>query len=238
VSNKPGKRDAQETTSNVVGFPAADRLAKQHTRDLFIWFRQVCRDPSLEKSDFKIAFVIGDHVNRTSGEAWPALETIADECSVKKDTVIAAVRRLTNAGYLAVDPGRAGRGMSNHYRLILKVQPVDLLQQPKRSNGPAEKVQPVDLNHLEQHKSKSAPSGARSARVDREEQAFQELIELRPLSYPNQEATARAAYCALLKTTRIDDILDEACTFEKRPEDCVNFLAYFASNKPLTAASS
>ena len=61
---------------------------------------------------------------------------------------------------------------------------------------------------------------------------------MRPLSYPSQEPTARAAYGALLKTTSIDDILDEACTYEKRPEDCVNFLAYCASNKSLTAASS
>jgi hypothetical protein len=77
-----------------------------------------------------------------------------------------------------------------------------------------------------------AASPRASGLVDREEQAFRELIELRPLSDPSQEPAARAAYGALLKTTRIDDIIDEACSFEKRPEDCVSFLAYLASNKP------
>jgi hypothetical protein len=33
-------------------------------------------------------------------------------------------------------------------------------------------------------------------------------------------------------------ILDEACSVEKRPEDCVNFLAYLGNKSCLTLASS
>jgi hypothetical protein len=91
----------------------------------------------------------------------------------------------------------------------------------------------------QRNRDRSAASPRATGLADREEQAFRELIELRPLSDPSQEPTARAAYGALIKTTSIDDIIDEACTFEKRPEDCVNFLAYLASNKPrLTLGSS
>ena len=133
----PTPRVAQDQQAD----DTSEKIRKQQMRDLFAWWKQVNRDPDLEKSDFKIAFVIGDHINRDKGEAWPALETIAEECAVTKATVIAAVRRLTDAGYLAVDPGRAGRGHSSRYRRVLKkVQPLNLLPEPKRYSGREERA--------------------------------------------------------------------------------------------------
>jgi hypothetical protein len=131
--------------------------SRQHTRDLHEWLREVCRDPGLECADFRIAYVIADHINRKSGEAWPALQTIAAEAALAKNTVIAGIRRLTHAGHLGLVPGRAGSGHSHHYRLLKKVQPVDLL--PKQ-----EKVQPTNGKGAASAPEPLIPTGALPAR--------------------------------------------------------------------------
>jgi Helix-turn-helix domain len=174
--HSPAPRHAQESNR------------QHHVRDLFAWFRQVCRDPDLEKSDFKVAFVIGDHINR-DGEAWPGLETIAEESAITKVTVIAAVRRLTDAGWLAVEPGRAGSGHSNRYRLTLKkVQRLHLLPEPKRYSQQPEKVQRTTVKGiaaipepLKNHciEPQGAPNGARTEYVDRVD--LTEPPELNPI---------------------------------------------------------
>ena len=172
----------------------------------------------------------------------------------EEKTVIDARNQIVARGHFEFTPGKAGRGHSARYRPILKL-PIpgeENLRVAQYSDGgktcvsgkenlrsteikPARGAVEQSYNNLSNN---SAASPRAAELADREEQAFRELIELRPLSDPSQEPAARAAYGALLKTTRIDDIIDEACSFEKRPEDCVNFLAYLASNKPLTAASS
>ena len=150
MTNKTTAREAQEQPST-----APEKSAREFTGDIFRWLDQVAFDPDLPPSAFKIAYVIAEHVNRQSGEAWPSSRTIAKACALSQPTVIELVPKLVANGHLALEPGRAGRGHSHRYRLIPKDRPVDhsrsIKDRPadhfgkaKRSNLPAEKIgQPI-----------------------------------------------------------------------------------------------
>lgn len=143
------------------------------TRKLFLWLDQVRSDPELSPSAFKVAYEIGQHFNsRHGGAAWPSSQTIATNIGVGKATVIRVVRQLRERGHLKIDPGKAGRGYSNKYFLILKKGAAHLKPPAKTctgagfqdankrsTSGPfAEQIKgpfstlkgpPVDLNYLE-----------------------------------------------------------------------------------------
>ena len=130
------KIDAQERR-------AADNRAsrsKHHTRNLHAWLNQVARDGSLPHSAFKVAYIIGEHINRDSGEAWPSTARIAEGCALSQSTVVGLVRQLEAAGHLAIDPGSAGRGHSHRYRMILKYRGADVLQLEKKTARPTAKT--------------------------------------------------------------------------------------------------
>jgi hypothetical protein len=74
--------------------PPSSTSAREFTRDLFAWLDQVAIDPDLPASAFKVAYVIGEHVNRQSGEAWPSSRTIARACGLSQPTVIELVPKL------------------------------------------------------------------------------------------------------------------------------------------------
>jgi hypothetical protein len=235
MSFKPGPRATQASSDNVVEFPARDKSTKQYTRRIFSWLDQICADPKLQPSDFKIAYVIAQHVNRKSGEAFVGIRTIATEGALSKPTVISGKTRLEQHGHLNIAGGRPGRGHSDHCRPVIKddaemVKPFDHLDDDKRSNlhaekvkSATEKVKPFDQNYFITTSEPGAPSSRAPGLADREEEAFQELIELRP-THPNQLERARAAFGALSKTMRINDILDEAICIDGKPTDAVHFL--------------
>jgi hypothetical protein len=255
VFNKPAPRTAQEPSSrNSVEFPARDRWAssaKEHTKKICtLAFKQINRDHELSAHARSVGIDILDHVNWENGHADVSMERTAERLGYKEETVAKGRDALVRRGYFRYEPGKAGRGHSGRYWPVLMPEEnphtTGVLQSektptPGKENPRSTEIKPPrrgveqSYNNLSNN---SAASPRATGLADREENAFRELIELRPLSDPSQEPTARAAYGALLKTTRIDDIIDEACTFEKRPEDCISFLAYLASNKSITAASS
>lgn len=116
-------------------------MSRSFTRQVFDWLRQVRDDDRLTYADFVIAFTIADHINRETGDAWPALQTIADLCKTTKNTVIASTRRMAKCGHLEIEPGRAGRGHSTRYRLTEKVQSLHLLADQEKVQLAPEKVQ-------------------------------------------------------------------------------------------------
>jgi hypothetical protein len=167
-SNKTGARAIQAPHDDLDEI----KTRKQHTRELFLWLDQVVLDRDLPPSAFKVAYAIGQHVNRQSGEAFPSSDRIAARISMSQATVIAMVRQLQIKGHLAVDPGRAGRGHSNHYRMILKPQYPEVLEAPKIETAkpqPAElkpqpakiKPQPADMNHFTNHLMNNQEGGLR-----------------------------------------------------------------------------
>ncbi len=129
--------------------PAEIKSAKQHTRDLFTWLNQVVSDGELPSSAFKVAYIIGNYVNRASGDAWPSTARIALDCALSQSNVVAMKDRLKARGHLEIEPGSPGRGHSNHYRMILKHQPTDASVPAKHQPTNAlvmPKHQPIDVS--------------------------------------------------------------------------------------------
>jgi biotin operon repressor len=72
------------------------------------------------------------HGLRPRREAWIGTREIADKIGMSRFTVMKMVSRLEGHGHLEVDPGK-GRGHSNHYRLVRKGAPANLLDGEKVS---------------------------------------------------------------------------------------------------------
>jgi len=119
----------------------------EYTKDRFDWLDQVGADPKLPASAFKVAYAIATKLWRTKGtvtlvtpentasdkvrEAWIGTRDIADKIAMSRFTVMTMAGRLEAQGHLEVDPGKQGRGHSNHYRLVQKGAPANLLDSVK-----------------------------------------------------------------------------------------------------------
>jgi hypothetical protein len=65
------------------------------------WLRCVCFDRRLKPYDFKVAFIIAQHVNQKSQTAHPSDATIADETGGSVRNVKRARVRLNDAGWIS-----------------------------------------------------------------------------------------------------------------------------------------
>jgi hypothetical protein len=92
-----------------------------------------------------------DHVR----EAWIGTREIADKIAMSRFTVMTMVRRLEESGHLEVDPGKQGRGHANHYRLVRKGAPANILE------GKQAKLKGAHTSLLEGAQAKP-PKGARA----------------------------------------------------------------------------
>jgi Helix-turn-helix domain len=91
-------------------------MSETYTRDLFAWLDQVCADHKLPPSAFKVAYTIGQYINRKSGKAWPSQPTLAKTVGLTVRTVRELTDQLEAAGHLEIEPHR-GRNQTNIYRL-------------------------------------------------------------------------------------------------------------------------
>ncbi|MHC2424138.1 hypothetical protein ACVII1_007140 [Bradyrhizobium elkanii] len=64
------------------------------TSAIFRWLNAVAADPTLPPAAFKLAYIISQHINRTSHKAWPSQATLKEAIGVKDER---SVRRLTDA---------------------------------------------------------------------------------------------------------------------------------------------
>jgi Helix-turn-helix domain len=96
------------------------------------WQRQLIADTTLALSDLKVAVAITWYFNRTTGEAFPAMATLAKETGYCERTIIRSVKRLEARGHLYVkrDSRRGDRRGVNRYVPILK--PAQSSQRPQR----------------------------------------------------------------------------------------------------------
>jgi DNA-binding MarR family transcriptional regulator len=127
--NSRAYAEAQESPDD-----GGEKKRKRHTRNLFQWLDQVALDHDLPPAAFKVAYVIGQHVNRQSGEAWPSTDSIAHRAGLAQSTVRSMVDRLEESGHLAVDYG--SRGHPNKYRPITKDQ-VAFISKPRKERTAA-----------------------------------------------------------------------------------------------------
>jgi biotin operon repressor len=121
-----------------------DSKRDEYTKDRFVWLDQVIANPKLPASASKVAYVIATSLWRQKGtvtlvtpeitasdhvrEAWIGTREIAEKIGMSRFTVMKMVLRLEEHGHLEVDPGKQGRGHSNHYRLVRKGAPANLLE--------------------------------------------------------------------------------------------------------------
>ncbi|SHN87168.1 hypothetical protein [Bradyrhizobium erythrophlei] len=257
--HKPGAQKAQQTSSRNI-------VTDLRSRDRYmIAFNEAAGAFDLTAFDVSLEFVVRlgnrialHHRCKPPHRCDPGEDLLAKEMHVSERKVQRGIAALKALGWIA---GKRG-GSTDKVNITLCIPQAaepDVEEHPVAENDdliPAKILSPMDAapyptktpsipdtqcggTYEQRNRDRSAASPRATGLADREEQAFRQLVELRPLSSPNQEVTARAAFGALLKITDIDHIIDEACTFEKRPEDCVKFLAYLTDNNPkLTHASS
>jgi len=100
------------------------------THNKFAWLDQVQRDGRRTASAFELAFIISRYVNRETGDAWPAQETLAGELHASSRTVRGLLDLLVKNGHLEIVAGR-GRGIVNHYRPVLQNRKPASAQEPE-----------------------------------------------------------------------------------------------------------
>ncbi len=121
------------------------------TRDMFRWLAQVVADKRLRSAaSIKVAFAIGQHVNRKTGEAWPSRAVLAAAVSLSVRSVQTGLNELVNAGHLTITSGR-GRHKVNVYRVILK----------SLENG--KQASPLDEQENRKHTSSFEPENGKQA---------------------------------------------------------------------------
>src|SRR5579862_7276134 len=126
MTHKPAKRQAQDSSTTVVKFPARERWAssaKEHTKKICTFaFKQVNRDHELSAHARSIAVDIAEHVNWKDGYAKVSTLETAKRLGYTEKTIIDARDHLVARGHFEFTPGQAGRGRSARYRPILKLQ--------------------------------------------------------------------------------------------------------------------
>ena len=85
----------------------------------------MARDARLKASDFRIGFLITQHVNLRQGFAFPSVARLAKEANTSVSTVKTAIGRLVNAGYFRIS--RPHRSSTNHYHPNLDVSMLEAL---------------------------------------------------------------------------------------------------------------
>ncbi len=89
------------------------------TRNLFRWLNQVSADREITPGAFRLAYILSQHFNRRTGNAWPTQETLAKASRLTRRGVQMCLDALETQGHLRVIAGR-GRGNVSTYEPILR----------------------------------------------------------------------------------------------------------------------
>jgi Helix-turn-helix domain len=82
------------------------------------WTERVARDQGLTHLAFRVAYLLGCHMNKVTGDAWPSQKLLARELGVTVRAVQVSLDALVAAGYLLVDVAK-GRSHTNRYCPVL-----------------------------------------------------------------------------------------------------------------------
>ncbi len=94
-------------------------MADDFTLEKFAWLDQVAADSALPAHAARLAVVFLRYVNRATGDAWPAIPTLASALGMVENSVRNALRAMVANGHLAIEAG-GGRGATNRYCWIIK----------------------------------------------------------------------------------------------------------------------
>lgn len=158
------------------------------------WFpmRPFCQIPNriAERKDLtataKLAYaVMADRVG-DNGFCWPGMRKLAEDIGVTAPTIVPAIRRLEQAGFIRVE--RRGRGKVNHYRTqtVKEIAPVAPDEQAE-ANGKRSKnctttvkeIAPVVVQKFEQNKRKTKKKDPSSNTTIKISRIFEERITAR-----------------------------------------------------------
>jgi hypothetical protein len=220
--------------------PSDETITKQqHTRKVFAFLDRVVADRELSAPAFKVAYVIAQHINRETGEAWCSTDTIAKRGGVAQSTVRKAVLELHERAHLDVTWGRQGRGNPNKYSwprkertgaimepkkertaAVLDEDAKERFQQRKERNHDL-KERGSAMNHFNNNLKNNQERGyaARSARVERDDavdltkdqqRAFGALDQVVPREQLHHRC--RATFKKLLdQGNDLDVLIDDIC---------------------------
>jgi hypothetical protein len=104
--------------------PLANR--KTFTSKKLTFLDRMCRDARIKPYDFRIGFLIMQHVNARQGYAFPSGERLVKESKMSIGTVKAAVGHLVDLGYFRIS--RPSRSSSNHYHPNLDIALLEALK--------------------------------------------------------------------------------------------------------------
>ena len=93
-----------------------DRRSWTATR--LAWLDVMGADPRISAQSFRVAYLLfGKFLDRRTGEAYPAQDTLAEVCGLKERALRNAIDQLSAGGYLEVRKG--GWGHQNRYRMLI-----------------------------------------------------------------------------------------------------------------------
>ena len=103
----------------------------EFTRYIFASLDVIAKDKDLPSAAKVVAYVISQHLNKGTNEAFPGTDVIADEAGMAKSTVRAMVDKLAEHGHYAVEFGSKGSGHSNKYTLTA-LEPTAVKMKPRK----------------------------------------------------------------------------------------------------------
>jgi hypothetical protein len=101
-----------EMAATIIEFPSRAEFHRRKNR----WLTQLASERDLPAPAFKVAYLLAEHVNHETGDAWPSLPTLAQEAGMSPRWARTLIRDLAVRGYLIVIENR-GRSATNRYRL-------------------------------------------------------------------------------------------------------------------------
>ncbi|MGY4572598.1 helix-turn-helix domain-containing protein [Bradyrhizobium sp. USDA 3256] len=167
------------------------------TSAIFRWLNAVAADPTLPPAAFKLAYIISQHVNRTSHRAWPSQATLKEAVGVKDER---SVRRLTDAleerGYLLTQR----RKQTSMVYLLAQDRTELSYQGSENEAGPISRPDENDRSR-DQDRTFDAPRPDIPVRQDRTN------LSAKPLKEPlrNQEEGEAARATPIPDDFRLDD---------------------------------
>lgn len=87
-------------------------------RAVFMWLRQIARDPDLSPLGYRVAIEISQCVDRRKGYAHPSHGQLATDLDASRRGIQLALKQLRDRGHLDVKVSR-GAGHANRYSLRL-----------------------------------------------------------------------------------------------------------------------
>ena len=97
-------------------------MADSFVQRKLVWLEAVACDRSMPRSAVALAVLMAcRYFNGETGEAWPALRTLARDLGIRSGNVHVAVERMVEAGYLRKVPG--GPRATNNYAIPNRWRP-------------------------------------------------------------------------------------------------------------------